>query len=301
MNTKQILIGIWLASQCAVTAFAASLAPGDRLALESSISKANIAAKQRDADAIADLTFAPLVDKLGGRAEFVASLKASFQFLDALKHKLHSHRSESPEEAMEVGDYLVGIVKEKTHFEIAGGQWRTNGFTLAVRKKSDVAWSLIGGDGIHKNPELLPELIPGWSGNFQLPEYATEQIEAKAGAPGGGKPAVAVVKRLPAEVLAGLISSQMTFPVQVDEETRLDSVQGKGDTLSYNYTALVTLDKDEVKVFPRIMKDVMKRRACGSENYLTLLKQGYRIEFNFAVEGLPKGVRIVVKPADCGL
>lgn len=72
------------------------------------------------------------------------------------------------------------------------------------------------------------------------------------------------------------------LPVKVDDETRLDAVDVKGDTLSFRYT-LLTVTKDEFskEELLELLRSVAAKDSCGNPNLRGYLDKGAKFSFTY--------------------
>jgi hypothetical protein len=72
------------------------------------------------------------------------------------------------------------------------------------------------------------------------------------------------------------------LPVQVDDETRLDAVKVKGDTLSFRYT-LLTVTKEEFskKELLEMVRSVGIKDSCSAPNLRKYLDRGAKFHFAY--------------------
>ena len=103
----------------------------------------------------------------------------------------------------------------------------------------------------------------------------------------------------PAEILVKQITAGRSFPIRVDEISQLDSVQGNGDTLVYNYSMVKPLPPSAREELAQSLRAGSLPNACSSSNFQTLLKGGYSIRLNYALGDTTNDVHVLVKPGDC--
>jgi hypothetical protein len=72
------------------------------------------------------------------------------------------------------------------------------------------------------------------------------------------------------------------LPVRVDDETQLDAVNVKGDTLSFRYT-LLTVTKDEFskEELLEMLRQVGMKDSCGAPNLRKYLDMGAKFSFAY--------------------
>jgi hypothetical protein len=68
-------------------------------------------------------------------------------------------------------------VPKRNITEVDGRTVRSQGFYVAVRKKSGKEWKLIEGAGFRKNPELLWKLLPDLPRGVEIPVVKHEVVE----------------------------------------------------------------------------------------------------------------------------
>lgn len=104
----------------------------------------------------------------------------------------------------------------------------------------------------------------------------------------------------PAEELARQITAARKFPITVDEMSRLDSVQGRGDTLTYNYTIVALPESREERLeLSQRVKDGIDARACSTPDFAKLLAGGYTVALNYSFGAPDEDVHVRVTPRRC--
>lgn len=75
------------------------------------------------------------------------------------------------------------------------------------------------------------------------------------------------------------------LPMKLDDETRMDAVKVKGDTLSFRYT-LVTVTKEEFmeKELLEMIRPVGIKDSCSTPNLREYLKMGAKFHFAYYSE-----------------
>ncbi len=105
----------------------------------------------------------------------------------------------------------------------------------------------------------------------------------------------------PADKLARQISAKLSLPVQVDEVTRLDAVQGQAEVISFRYTLLATLEGlDSVANIRSKLQEQGNATACNNADFIKFLKNGYSIELHYAFLESPENVSVLLAPGLCG-
>ncbi len=104
----------------------------------------------------------------------------------------------------------------------------------------------------------------------------------------------------PAEELVKNIYENRKFPVMLDKLTRADSVQGKGDTLTYNFT-VVNAPKDaaERKRASEQQAAAVEEMACGKPGTRRLIEAGYTLWFNYDFGSADANLHIRLLPRRC--
>ena len=104
----------------------------------------------------------------------------------------------------------------------------------------------------------------------------------------------------PAEELVKNIYANRKFPVMLDKLTRADSVQGKGDTLTYNFT-VVNAPKDaaERKRASEQQAAAVEEMACGKPGTRRLIEAGYTLWFNYDFGSADANLHIRLLPRRC--
>jgi len=105
----------------------------------------------------------------------------------------------------------------------------------------------------------------------------------------------------PAEEIASQMSRRLSFPLKVDEMTRLVGVQGRGDDLTYDYSIDASLTnlggREQVQ---RRLEQQLLSAACKTKDFQTLLRGGYTVHARYLFEGSPEEILISLPPRSCG-
>ena len=104
----------------------------------------------------------------------------------------------------------------------------------------------------------------------------------------------------PAEELAKIFSSSTKFPINVDANSRLESVMGKGRTLWYRYSLkslpATSQARDELRL---ALTDGLERSACISGNFVKLLEDGYTLVISYSYVAPKYEVEKILLPRVC--
>ena len=131
--------------------------------------------------------------------------------------------------------------------------------------------------------------------------FAADQVPPppRAGTVAAG-PASAAPARAPAEEIARQITAGRRFPITVDEMSRLDSVQGRGDTLTYNYTVIgAPPTREERLQLGQQVREDMQTRACAAPDFVKLMEGGYTVRLNYAFGNPEEDIHVTVAPQNC--
>jgi hypothetical protein len=105
----------------------------------------------------------------------------------------------------------------------------------------------------------------------------------------------------PADELARQISAKLSLPVQADEVTRLDAVQGQANVISFRYTLLATPESlDSVANIRSKLQEQGEAIACTNADFTKFLKNGYSIELHYTFLESPENVSVLLAPELCG-
>ena len=104
----------------------------------------------------------------------------------------------------------------------------------------------------------------------------------------------------PAEELARMISAGRTFPIDVDELSRLDSVSGSGSTLTYNYAIkdVPETAAGRLKLHQDLQRS-LEANPCRTPNFVKLLESGYTLVLNYSLGGPEWDVHVRLLPQHC--
>jgi hypothetical protein len=105
----------------------------------------------------------------------------------------------------------------------------------------------------------------------------------------------------PAEELALQIARRLKFPAKVDETTQVVAVEGRGDSITYDYliaTRLAELGERE-QVRGKLEQQWLSS-ACKTKDSQTLLRGGYTIQMRYVFRETAEPVVISIPPKACG-
>jgi len=105
----------------------------------------------------------------------------------------------------------------------------------------------------------------------------------------------------PAEQLAQGIRSRMTFPVRVDAITQATGVEGRGDTLIYDYSIAASLQ--QLGGRERVQQELEgqgRKAICAAPDSLKLLRHGYTLERHYTFQASADDVLVTVSAKSCG-
>lgn len=148
-------------------------------------------------------------------------------------------------------------------------------------------------------PAALAAFVAGAA--LASPVFAADPVPPppRAGTPAAG-PASAAAARPSAEEIARQITAGRRFPITVDEMSRLDSVQGRGDTLTYNYTVIgAPPTREERLQLGQQVRDDMQTRACAAPDFVKLMEGGYTVRLNYAFGNPEEDIHVTVTPQSC--
>lgn len=104
----------------------------------------------------------------------------------------------------------------------------------------------------------------------------------------------------PAQQLAQQISSKLSPPVQIDEVTRLDAIEGQADVISLHYTILAPLKAaDSLMQIRSKLHETGHAAACTNMDFERFLNNGYSIELRYSFLESSETVSILVTPGSC--
>jgi hypothetical protein len=104
-----------------------------------------------------------------------------------------------------------------------------------------------------------------------------------------------------AEELARQISAKLSLPVQVDEVTRLDAVQGQAEVISFHYTLLATPESpDWVANIRSKLQEQGHATACTNADFTKFLNNGYSIELRYSFLESAENISVLLAPELCG-
>jgi hypothetical protein len=105
----------------------------------------------------------------------------------------------------------------------------------------------------------------------------------------------------PAEEIARQIARRLQFPMKVDETTQVMGVEGRGDSITYDYLIATTLaelgGREQVR---GKLEQQWLNAACKTKDSQTLLRGGYTIQVRYAFRETAEPVLISIPPKACG-
>lgn len=113
------------------------------------------------------------------------------------------------------------------------------------------------------------------------------------------KPAAIPFRGQPAEEMVKAFYAARKFPFMVDQYTRADSVQGKGDTLSYNFTVTAPQDAAARKRLSAQQNSNVEAMACGAPAIRRMLEDGYTLWFNYDFGNPDANLKVRLLPRRC--
>ena len=155
---------------------AATLAPAAAQDLSRRLDELATAFQAHDFERFARETFPGVVAMSGGHDAMIATVRTSFAQMDAQRIVFVSHSSHAETAITDAGRYEVVRVPEDSVLKAGERQVRIVSYSLAVRSKPAGPWTFIGGTGIHNQPQILWDLLPGLPKDFKLPPYSMQPI-----------------------------------------------------------------------------------------------------------------------------
>lgn len=138
------------------------------------VNKTVNAFETEDAKSIAELTFKPIVDLVGGLEAFTTITKNGIVQLKKQGMAIENVTVGTPGQLILAGEYRVCFVPKVTILKNAKTRGRSTSFMVAVQKNGESEWSFIEGSGVVKNPAILKILIPDLPDGIILPEHKVE-------------------------------------------------------------------------------------------------------------------------------
>jgi hypothetical protein len=114
-------------------------------------------------------------------------------------------------------------------------------------------------------------------------------------------PTHAHVNHPPAEQLAKEIRRRMTFPVKVDAITEATGVEGRGDTLIYEYSIAASLQqlggRERVQ---QELEEQGRKAICTAPDSLKLLRNGYTLARHYTFHTSADDLLVSISTKSCG-
>lgn len=174
MTLRPLLTALTLLA-CA-TARAATLPPAAAQDLSHRLDELADAFQAHDFEKFARETFPGVVTLSGGHDALIATMRKGVEQMDAQHIAFVSHAAHAETTITDAGPYEVVRVPEDSVMKTGERKVRIVSYSLAVRSKPAGPWTFIGGTGIHNQPQVLWQLLPGLPRDFKLPPYSMQPI-----------------------------------------------------------------------------------------------------------------------------
>lgn len=168
-----ILVFLCLAS---LSSWSSELSPDEELSLVEIVKGVMTKYESGDFDALAQVTFEPLVAAAGGLSPFKLKLKQAADQYRQNGLVMESMTVGKPTSLTTAGEYELSFVPKITTIRMPGRHGRSTNVMVAVRKVGATEWRLIDGAGLRKNLEILRYFFPSLPANLQLPENKLELL-----------------------------------------------------------------------------------------------------------------------------
>ena len=102
-----------------------------------------------------------------------------------------------------------------------------------------------------------------------------------------------------AEAVAAQLSRGRTFPVRVDDAVQLDSIEGQGPLLVFNYSLTTPgITVQEAAQTVHAAHDAKLQAACVQPDVKAAMAKGFAVKFAYAYHAIPVGA-VLVSPNSC--
>ena len=143
--------------------------PDEVKAINAAIEEMRRCFREADYNGMAKGIHPSLIEHLGGEEKFREIMENTVMMIESAEIKINDEQCDAPTQLHEAGDEWVCFVPKRNITEVDGRTVRSQGFYVAVRKKSGKEWKLIEGAGFRKNPELLWKLLPNLPRGVEIP------------------------------------------------------------------------------------------------------------------------------------
>lgn len=150
--------------------------PDEVKAIHAALAKMQSSFREGDYDGIVEATHPSLIAQAGGEEKFRASVENAVSMLQSGKIKVGDDQLGAPSTLHEAADEWVCFVPKRNTIEVDGRKVRSQGFYVAVRKKSDRAWKFLDGAGLRNNPDMLWTLLPDLPRGVEIPPVKREVL-----------------------------------------------------------------------------------------------------------------------------
>jgi hypothetical protein len=104
-----------------------------------------------------------------------------------------------------------------------------------------------------------------------------------------------------ADQVAQQIAGRLSFPVKVDDTTKLDGVQGKGDDIIYDYSLAKSLAELGGRERVRgTLEQYWLSTGCKSKDFQTILRGGYTVQMRYSFKESKDEIVIPIDSHSCG-
>jgi hypothetical protein len=104
-----------------------------------------------------------------------------------------------------------------------------------------------------------------------------------------------------ADQVAQQIAGRLSFPVKVDDTTKLAGVQGKADDIIYDYSVAKSLAELGGRERVRgTLEQYWLSNACKSKDFQTILRGGYTVQMRYSFKESTDEIVIPIDSHSCG-
>ena len=167
--------GLLVAVIC-VRALAAD-GPSLKQELRSKVEAFGVAMVKSDYAAVAEMTYPPLVEKVGGRDKMIASIKSGMEAMKAQGVSFQSVSVEDdPSDTVPNGSELYVVVPYTLKMNVPQGTLAAKTYVIGISGDNGKSWKFVNGA---KDMGRIKELLPNLPDQLKLPEYQQPVLVAK--------------------------------------------------------------------------------------------------------------------------
>jgi len=141
--------------------------PSDEREIDEVMAKLKSSFKANDYTYVFDVMYAPIVEKMGGKAQGVLAAKAIIAQMKQQQIVMVSWKARKPYQYIQGESRTYAVIPYESVMTIAGKRLRQESYQLGI-KAAGSHWQFVNGDNL--NPEVFKEFFPDFPKSTKLPK-----------------------------------------------------------------------------------------------------------------------------------